>query len=170
MALLPIVIYPDPRLEQISAEVPVIDDEVRALVADMVETLYVSDGVGLAAVQVGALKRIFVLDPTFAGGTKTDPALVFINPRIVFTEGKIKEEEGCLSLPGVFIPVERFAKTRVSAMNLAGETFELEGTGLLSRAFQHEIDHLDGNLTIMKIGGIRRRLALRKLRTPEDVD
>jgi len=168
MALLPIVIYPDPRLEQVSAEVPVIDEEIRALIADMVETLYASDGVGLAAVQIGALKRIFVLDPTFAGGTKTDPALVFINPVIVATEGKIKEEEGCLSLPGVFIPIERFAKTRVSATNLAGERFEMEGTGLISRAFQHEIDHLDGKLTIEKVGGIRRKLALRKLRTPEE--
>ena len=91
MALLPIVIYPDPRLEQVSAEVPVIDEEIRALIADMVETLYASDGVGLAAVQIGALKRIFVLDPTFAGGTKTDPALVFINPVIVATERKIKD-------------------------------------------------------------------------------
>jgi peptide deformylase len=168
MALLPIVIYPDPRLEQVSAEVPEINDEVRALVADMIETCYACDGVGLAAVQIGALVRIFVLDPTFAGGTKTDPALVFINPRIEATEGKIKEEEGCLSLPGVFIPVERFSRTRVSATNLAGERFEMEGTGLISRAFQHEIDHLDGKLTIEKIGGIRRKLALRKLRTPEE--
>jgi len=168
MAILPIVIYPDPRLEQVSEEVAELNDEVRALVADMVETLYASDGVGLAAVQIGAHKRIFVLDPTFAGGTKADPAMVFINPKIEATEGKIKEEEGCLSLPGVFIPVERFAKTRVSATNLAGERFELEGTGLLSRAFQHEIDHLDGKLTIEKIGGIRRKLALRKLRTPEE--
>jgi len=168
MAIRPIVTYPDPRLEQISEAVPSITDEIRAIVADMVETLYATEGVGLAAIQVGIPLRIFVLDPTFAGGTKADPALVFINPVIESAEEPVREEEGCLSLPGVFIPIERFNRSRVRATALDGSSFTLEGTGLLSRAFQHEIDHLDGKLIIEKVGGIRRKLALRKLRTSEN--
>lgn len=168
MAIRSIVIYPDPRLEQISAEVSTITDEIHAIVADMVETLYATEGVGLAAIQIGIPLRIFVIDPTFAGGTKSDPALVFINPVIESAEEPVREEEGCLSLPGVFIPVERFNRTRIRAMSLNGTMFEMEGTGLLSRAFQHEIDHLNGKLIIEKVGGIRRKLALRKLRTPHE--
>ena len=168
MAILPIVTYPDPRLALVSEEVKEINDEIRTLVADMVETMYTTEGVGLAAIQIGVPLRIFVVDPTFAGGTKADPALVFINPVIEHTEGSIKEEEGCLSLPGVFILIERFALTRLRATNLAGESFTMEMTGLMSRAFQHEMEHLDGHLIIEKIGGIRRKLALRKLRTTEE--
>ncbi len=167
MAILPIVTYPDPRLAEKSVEVPAIDDSIRSLVTDMVETCYATEGVGLAAIQIGEPVRIFVVDPTFAGGTKADPALVFINPVIEHTEGILKEEEGCLSLPGVFILVERFAKTRIRALNMEGEEFTMEAEGLLSRAFQHEMEHLDGHLIIEKIGGIRRKLALRKLRTED---
>lgn len=170
MALRKIVVYPDPRLEQVSEEVKDITDDVRVLVSDMVDTMYASEGVGLAAIQVGVPLRIFVIDPTFAGGTKSDPALVFINPVFELMENPVREEEGCLSLPGVFIPVERFHHTRVRATNLDGQEFTLEGTGLLSRAFQHEIDHLDGKLIIEKVGGIRRKLALRKLRTPNTAE
>ncbi|MBU1537643.1 peptide deformylase [Myxococcota bacterium] len=165
MAILEIVKYPDPLLYEASEEITEITDEIRDLVNDMVETMYATEGVGVAAVQVGVLKRLFVIDPTFAGGTKEDPAFVFINPVIIDGEGEMKGEEGCLSLPGVFITIKRFAKTTVSARNLDWEEFEMTGEGILSRAFQHEMEHLDGQLIIDGLGGLRKKIALRKLRS-----
>lgn len=165
MPVLDIVKYPDPRLYEESAPVTEVTDDLRQLVSDMVETMYATDGVGVAAVQVGHHLRLFVIDPTFAGGTKQDPAFVFINPEIIATEGDMKGEEGCLSLPGVFITVKRYAKTTVRARNMEWEEFEMTGEGLLSRAFQHEMEHLNGELIIDTLGGLRKKIALRKLRT-----
>lgn len=164
MSILPVVKYPQPILQERSLEVTEITDELKAFIEDMIETMYVTEGVGLAAVQVGQLKRIFVIDPTFAGGTEGDPAFVFINPEIIETQGEVKEEEGCLSFPGVFITIKRFAKTTVKAMDINGNEFTMVGEGILSRAFQHEIDHLNGQLIIDHVGGLKRKLALRRLR------
>ncbi len=136
--------------------------ELKKLVDDMFDTMYAARGVGLAAPQVGLKKRLTVIDPS-AG---EDPAqrLVLINPEIVAKEGKITEEEGCLSIPGFREPVTRAMKTRVKAQNAEGQWFEAEGEDLLSRAIQHENDHLDGVLFIHRISPLKRDLIRRKIR------
>jgi peptide deformylase len=164
MAILDIVKYPDPLLHEKSKKIQKIDDEIKQLAADMVETMYVVEGVGVAAIQVGVPLQMFVVDPTFAGGTKKDPAFVFINPEIIEGEGEEKNEEGCLSLPGVFISVKRFKKATVRATNLMGEEFEMVGENILSRALQHEMEHLNGGLIIDNLGPLKKKMALRKLR------
>ncbi len=161
--VLPVVIYPDPLLRERSAEIEDIDDDLRSFVEDMAVTMYATDGLGLAAVQVGVTKRIFIIEPQAAGGTKEDPVLVFINPEIIRSEGQDRAEEGCLSLPGVFVSVPRAEKVTIRATDLDGNTFEMEADGILAKAFQHELDHLDGKLIIDYVGPVKRKLALRHL-------
>jgi peptide deformylase len=136
--------------------------ELHKFVADMFETMYASQGIGLAAQQVGVAKRITVIDL----GQGKDPAqkLVLINPEIIFREGKQYEEEGCLSFPEIREKVSRAAKVRIRAQNEKGKWFEMDGEELLSRAFQHEIDHLDGMLFIFRMSALKRDLTLRKIR------
>jgi len=164
MAILDLVIYPDPLLREKSEPVGEVDDEVRQLVADMVETMYYNEGAGLAAVQVGVLKRIFIADPVLAGGSREDPALVFIDPEILGSEGDQDGDEGCLSFPGIFVPVKRPGQVTIRATNLAGERFEMVGQEILARAFLHETEHMDGVLLIDKVGRIKRQFINRKLR------
>jgi len=164
MALRDIVIFPDPRLREISKPVGQVTDEIRVLVEDMVETMYYSDGAGLAAVQVGELWRLFIADPVLGGGTREDPALVFIDPEILSEEGAQEGDEGCLSFPGIFVPVPRPERVTIRATNLAGERFEMTGEGILARAFLHETEHLDGRLLIDRVGRLKREFIKRKLR------
>jgi len=128
----------------------------------MFETMYASQGIGLAAQQVGVAKRVTVIDLSFG----KDPAqkLVLINPEIIFREGKQYEEEGCLSFPEIREKVQRAAKVRIRAQDESGKWFEMDGEELLSRAFQHEIDHLDGMLFIFRMSALKRDLTLRKIR------
>lgn len=164
MALREIVIYPDPRLREVCQPVERVDDDVRQLVADMQETMFYSEGAGLAAIQVGDFRRVFIADPVLAGGTREDPVLVFINPEILGGEGEQDGDEGCLSFPGIFVPVKRPAKVTIRALNLQGEPFEMTGEGILARAFLHETEHLDGQLLIDKVGRLKRELIKRKLK------
>lgn len=164
MALRDIVIFPDPRLREVSAPVEAVDDEIRTLVQDMQETMYYHDGAGLAAVQVGAHKRIFIADPVLAGGNREDPTLVYINPEILGTDGEQEGDEGCLSFPGIFVPVKRPAKVTIRAMNLEGETFEQTAEGILARAFLHETEHLNGALLIDQVGRLKAQFIRRKLK------
>lgn len=164
MAVREIVVFPDPLLREVSAPVEALDDEVRQLVRDMQETMYYKEGAGLAAVQVGELRRIFIADPVLAGGTREDPTLVFINPEIVATEGDQEGDEGCLSFPGIFAPVKRPSKVTIRATNLDGEVFEMVGEAILARAFLHETEHLDGKLLIDNVGRLKRELIRRKLK------
>jgi peptide deformylase len=136
--------------------------ELKQLVADMFETMYSAKGVGLAAPQIGIKKRLTVIDPS--AGDNPEERVVLINPEILAKEGKITEEEGCLSIPGFREPVQRARKTRVKAQNENGEWFELEGEDLLSRAIQHENDHLDGVLFIHRLSPLKRDLIRRKIR------
>ncbi len=160
--LLTIVKYPDPVLQQPGEPVTEFDDDLRKFVADMFETMYAAQGIGLAAPQVGVSKRITVVD---LSNTK-DPAqkMVLINPEIIERQGKIYEEEGCLSFPEIREKVVRAAKVKIRAQDEFGKWFEAEGEELLSRCFQHEIDHLDGVLFIFRISSLKRDLALRKIR------
>lgn len=164
MAVRELVIYPDPRLREASLPVEEVDEEVRKLVEDMQETMYYHEGAGLAAIQVGERRRIFIADPVLKGGSKEDPVLVFINPEILGGEGEQEGDEGCLSFPGIFVPVKRPARVTIRAKDLAGETFEMTGEGILARAFLHETEHLDGELLIDKVGRLKRELIKRKLR------
>lgn len=157
-----IVLYPDPILQRPAAPVAEFNDELRALVADMFESMYAAKGIGLAAPQIGVSKRITVIDLSF---DKTpEEKLVLINPEIIVREGKQYSEEGCLSLPEIREKVSRAAKVTVRAQNERGEWFEKSAEELLSRAFQHEIDHLDGVLFISRVSALKRDLLLRKIR------
>lgn len=160
--VLKIVKYPEPVLQEKGAEVTEFNDELRQFVADMFETMYSSQGIGLAAQQVGVAKRVTVIDLSM--GKDPEQKLVLINPEILLREGKQYEEEGCLSFPEIREKVQRAAKVRVRAQNEKGEWFELDGEQLLSRAFQHEIDHLDGVLFIFRMSPLKRSMCLRRIK------
>ncbi len=164
MAVLDIVVYPDPRLRQVSQDIVEIDDQVKALVSDMTETMYAAEGAGLAAIQVGRALRLFMLDPVILGGDKTDDPVVFINPQIVSYEGSQEGDEGCLSFPGIFVPIKRANGCSVRAKNLDGEEFEVSVTELAARAVQHETDHLNGRLIIDYVGKLKKKFIERKMR------
>jgi peptide deformylase len=157
-----IVKYPEPVLERPSEPVTEFDNELQKLVDDMFESMYAAKGIGLAAPQIGVSKRLTVIDLTF----KEDPQdkIVLINPEITFREGKQYGEEGCLSLPEIREKVSRAARVRVRAQNVKGEWFEMEGEELLARAFQHEIDHLDGILFFRRVSALKRDLIMRQIR------
>ena len=159
---LKIVKYPEPVLQQPGEPVTDFNAELHKLVADMFETMYASQGIGLAAPQVSVSKRVTVIDLSMG----KDPAqkLVLVNPEIIFQEGRQYEEEGCLSFPEIREKVVRAGKVTVRAQDEDGKWFEMDGKELLARAFQHEIDHLDGMLFIFRMSALKRDMALRKIR------
>ncbi|KAF1857238.1 hypothetical protein Lal_00015517 [Lupinus albus] len=147
MAQLKLRYYPDPVLKQKTRKISMFDASVRKLATDMLDTMYKSDGVGLAAPQVGVSKRIMVID--VAGEDEPRRPVVFINPEIIESEGEMVGQEGCLSFPDVFFEVKRASRVVVRFQNLRGEVLKLTAeNNLLCRAIQHEIDHLDGKLFI----------------------
>jgi peptide deformylase len=154
--------YPDPVLQQPGEPVTEFDDQLRKFVADMFETMYAAQGIGLAAPQVAVSKRITVID--LSNAKDLAKKMVLINPEIIESHGKLYEEEGCLSFPEIREKVVRAAKVRIRAQDEFGKWFEAEGEELLSRCFQHEIDHLDGKLFIFRISALKRDLVLRKIR------
>ena len=160
--ILKIVKYPEPILSQPGEPVTEFNAELRKLVADMFETTYASQGIGLAAPQVGVSKRLTLIDLSM--GKNHDEKLVLINPEIISSEGRIYEEEGCLSFPDIREKVVRAAKVRVRAQDVNGKWFEKDGEELMARCFQHEIDHLDGILFIFRISALKRDFVLRKIR------
>lgn len=157
-----IVKYPDPILQKPTEPVTEFDDELRELVDDMFESMYAAQGIGLAAPQVGISKRLTVIDLSFK--KNPEEKIVLINPQIIHKEGRQNEEEGCLSLPEIREKVSRAVKVRVRAQDVTGKWFEIDGEELLARAFQHEIDHLDGILFIFRVSALKRDLLLRKIR------
>lgn len=157
-----IVKYPDPILQQPAEPVTVFDAELRRLVDDMFASMYDAQGIGLAAPQIGIGKRLTVIDVSFQKDPKQK--LVLINPEVVERKGKQVEEEGCLSLPEIRDRVVRAAEVKIRAQDAEGNSIEVEGKELLSRALQHEIDHLDGILFIFRLSRLKRDLQLRKIR------
>ncbi|MGC1299725.1 MAG: peptide deformylase [Alloacidobacterium sp.] len=157
-----IVKYPDPILQKPTQPVTEFNDELRSLVDDMFESMYAAQGIGLAAPQVGISKRLTVIDLSFK--KNPEEKIVLINPEVIHKEGKQNEEEGCLSLPEIREKVSRAEKVRVRAQDAQGKWFEIDGEELLARAFQHEIDHLDGILFIFRVSALKRDLLLRKIR------
>lgn len=154
MAVLEIKKYPDEVLKKKALSVENIDNDLQRLIDDMIETMYAAPGIGLAAPQVGVSKRLIVIDVN----TKDEkyPLIVLINPEIVEADGFIDSEEGCLSVPGYTSTIKRAERVVVKGLDRNGKPVQIEGTGLLSRALQHEIDHLDGILFIDRLSSIKR--------------
>ena len=148
----------DPVLREMCRDVDAVDDDVSALVDDLLETMYAEDGIGLAAPQIGVPMRVFVYD---VRDDEVEPGEL-VNPRIVEATGKQKEVEGCLSIPGLDEVVERSGQVVVEGLDRDGEPVRIEATGLLSRCLQHEIDHLDGVLFIDRVSPLKRRMLLKK--------
>jgi peptide deformylase len=165
MAVLPILRYPDPRLRQPCARVETFDEGLRKLVADMTDTMYAANGAGLAAPQVGVSIQLYIVEAEVAGRAPTDPPVVFINPELVSVSDEAQTgDEGCLSFPGVFVPVKRGMRAKVRAQDLEGKTFEIEGAALFARALQHEGDHLKGRLLVDVVGPVKREIIKRKMK------
>ncbi len=158
----PIVKYGDPVLERPAAAVEKFDDDLKKLTEDMFESMYATQGVGLAAPQIGIGLRLAVIDVTV--GKNPEAKLVLANPEITHSEGEQREEEGCLSLPGFRGDVLRPQFVTVRAQNASGEIYEMRGEGLLGRAFCHEIDHLNGTLFIHHLSLLKRDLIKRRIR------
>lgn len=163
MSLRPILLHPDPRLKKVCPSVPAITDDIRRLADDMLETMYDAPGVGLAAPQVGALTRLFVMD-CVKDETAAPRPMALINPEIVWQSAEQNiYEEGCLSFPEQYAEVTRPAEVRMRWLGLDGETHEDTFTGLWATCAQHELDHLNGKLFIDHLGPIRRQMITRKL-------
>lgn len=154
MALREIKKYPARVLREKTGNVEEFDSELQQLIDDMIETMYAAPGVGLAANQVGVPKQLAIIDVNL--GDEASSLIVLINPEIVCKEGECNSDEGCLSLPEYTTVVKRAEKVKVKALDRNGEPFEMEGEGILARAFQHEIDHLNGLLLIDRIGRIKK--------------
>lgn len=159
MALLEILEYPDPRLRTVAAPVAEVDDAIRKLADDMLETMYAAPGIGLAATQVDVHQRLLVID---ISEDRSEP-LVLINPEIIAESGAVKGDEGCLSVPEIYEAVERAEHIRVRAINRDGESFETEAEGLLAVCIQHEMDHLDGKLFVDYLSEMKRQRLKKKL-------
>ncbi|CAG0963798.1 peptide deformylase [Geobacter sp.] len=157
-----ILTYPDPILKKKAVPVTVINDATRELVRDMAETMYDAQGVGLAAPQIGVSQRVIVID--VSQRDERPELIVCINPVFVHTEGESYEEEGCLSVPKYAANVHRHASVVVKALNLDGEEVSYKAEGLLSIAFQHEIDHLDGILFVDHLSPLKREMFKKKYR------
>jgi peptide deformylase len=152
MAILDILEFPDPRLRTRATPVETVDDTIKRLAADMLETMYAAPGIGLAASQVNVHKRVIVIDIT----ETCDQPLVFINPEIVARDGDEETEEGCLSVPGIFEKVRRAEKIKVRALDRNGIAFEMDADGLLAVCIQHEMDHLEGKLFVDYLSELKR--------------
>jgi peptide deformylase len=161
MSVRTILHYPDPKLRVPGQKVEQFNAELGQLVDDMAETMYAAPGVGLAATQVGEAWQVFVVDCASEG--EPSDFRVFINPEILSVEGKVSNDEGCLSFPGAREEVDRAEKVRVRAQDREGKVFELEAEGLLAIAIQHEYDHLQGVLMIDRLGPLKKRLLHRKM-------
>ncbi len=164
MAKLDIVTLPDPILRKVSEPVERVDDDLRALLDDMLETMYAAPGIGLAAIQVAVPKRVLVLDVTDHENEPRNP-ICMINPEIVARGDELRTyEEGCLSLPDIRVEIERPADVTVRYIDRDGNAQELSAEGLLATAVQHEIDHLDGRLIIDFLSKLRRDMVVRKFK------
>lgn len=163
MTLRTILIHPDPRLKKACEPVAEVTDEIRAAAADMLETMYDAPGVGLAAPQVGLLRRLFVMDCVKDPEAAPRP-MVLLNPEVVWaSDARNTYEEGCLSIPEQYAEVERPAEVRVRWLGLDGKTYEEQFAGLWATCAQHEIDHLDGKLFIDYLSPLKRQLITRKM-------
>lgn len=171
MALRPILRYPDARLREKSQDVHTFGEDLRQLVVDMVETMFDSNGAGLAAIQVGVPLRLFIIDGPVAGDGEASGPRVFINPELIEISDEAQTgDEGCLSFPGIYVPVKRGMRARARALDVDGQPFEISGEALFARALQHENDHLIGKLLIDQCGPVKREIIKRKLRKEAEAE
>jgi peptide deformylase len=166
MSRLTILEFPDPRLRRVARPVDEVTENERQLAADMLETMYASRGIGLAATQVNQGVRVVVMDLS----EDRSEARVFINPEIIEREGSQTCEEGCLSVPGVYAEVKRAERVRVRALDADGQAFELDAEGLLAVCIQHEIDHLDGKVFVDYLSPLKRRMLEKRLRKQQRLE
>jgi peptide deformylase len=163
MAIRDILIVPDPRLKSVSKAVEQVDDELRALMDDMLETMYAAPGIGLAAIQIGVAKRVIVMDITRGEGER-EPRH-FVNPEILWRSEETQPyEEGCLSVPDIYEEIERPARIKLRYLNYQGETVEEDAEGMFAVCIQHEMDHLDGVLFIDRLSRLKRDRAVSKVK------
>ena len=166
MAVRPVVVWPDDRLRQESVTITEIDDSVRALYQDLVDTMYAENGLGIAAMQLGDPRCMFIVEAKLAGREAEDPPVAFINPEVIETSKEQQDsEEGCLSFPDIYIKVKRPMRAKVRAMGLDGKLFELEGEALLARCMLHENDHLTGKLMVDFVGPLKKRMIKKNANT-----
>lgn len=172
MAILPIITAPDPLLKQVSKPAPGVDDTLRTLMDDMLESMYAAPGIGLAAIQVGVPIRAIVMD--ISGDEDGPEPLCFVNPEVTWHSDELAlYNEGCLSVPEHYAEIERPAEAKIKYLDYAGAQQEIHAGGLLATCIQHEIDHLDGVLFIDHLSGVKRNIIVRKLvkaRKLEEVD
>lgn len=162
MTVMPIILAPDPRLKVVCEPVAAVDDEVRKLMEDLLQSMYAADGIGLAAPQVGVARRVIVVDVARPG--EAPHPIRMANPEVVWeSESRINAEEGCLSLPQQYAEVERPERVRVRYFDHQGSSRELEAGGLLAKCIQHEMDHLDGVLFVDHLSALRRSMILRRM-------
>jgi len=166
MTILNILHHPDPRLRAVASPVSHVDDTVRQLLDDMLETMYEAPGIGLAATQVNVDKRVVVID---VSEEKNQP-LCLINPEITEREGSEEMDEGCLSVPGVFETVKRAERVKMQALDRDGQLFELQADGLLAVCIQHEIDHLDGKLFVDYLTQLKQKRIRKKLEKEQKLE
>lgn len=159
MAILDVLTYPDPLLSRVAEPVKIIDNKIKKLVDDMVETMYAAPGIGLAATQVGELKRMMVIDVS----EEKNQLRVFINPELIKKEGTAINEEGCLSVPGFYDKVERAETVMVTALDREGQRFTINASGMLAVCIQHEIDHLDGKVFVEYLSPLKSNRIKNKL-------
>ncbi len=159
MALLEILTHPDPRLRHQSVDIEVVDDEIRQVAKDMLETMYAAPGIGLASIQVNEPRSIVVIDIS----EEKDQPLTLINPKITTAAGSEEREEGCLSVPGVFETVSRAEQITVEALDLDGQPFTLEAEGLLAVCIQHELEHLQGKLFVDHLSRLKQQRIRKRL-------
>ena len=163
MALRDILVVPDPILKKVSARVDVVDDDLRALMDDMLETMYAAPGIGLAAIQVGVPKRVIVMD--LARQEEPPAPQYFVNPEILWaSEETAPYEEGCLSVPEIYDEVERPARVKLRYLDYDGQAVEAEAEGVFAVCIQHEMDHLDGVLFIDHLSRLKREQAVKKVK------
>ena len=163
MALREILVVPHPLLKQVSKPVDVVDDDLRALMDDMLETMYDAPGIGLAAIQIGVAQRVIVMD--LARQDEEPQPRYFVNPEILWASEETQPyEEGCLSVPEYYDEVERPAKVKLRYLNYQGETIEEEAEGMYAVCIQHEMDHLDGDLFIDHLSRLKREQAVKKVK------
>jgi peptide deformylase len=171
MAVRPVVIWPDERLRQPSVPITNIDASVRALYQDLVDSMYAENGLGIAALQLGDPRRMFIVEPRLAGRSETDPPVAFINPEVVETSDELQDsEEGCLSFPDIYIKVKRPMRCKLRATGLDGNLFEIEGEALFARCMLHENDHLTGKLLVDFVGPLKRQMIKKKLQKHKAAD
>ncbi len=164
MAVLEIKKYPEAVLKERAVSVSLLTKEHQRLIDDMIETMYAAPGVGLAAPQVGISERVIVVD---TGKGEVSNLIVLINPEIIEKAGSIESEEGCLSLPGLSLILRRAERVVVKGLDREGKEIRIEGTGLLGRALQHEIDHINGTLILDRVGFLKREFIKKRLRKTE---